>query len=247
MQADAERMVPSFMVPESYIEQLDALFYESTRSDIEISPPALAYNIERAIKLILNYFHNASKTLQFLVSREEVRTIYEDRQLVKETYKCVMQTSEYLPKFMSTLELIREAPAVCATSTTNPQSTTNPASLARSNTLRTVKVVTTGTLLQLANQIETAIAQWHSLHGLTIRLRDQISIAEEWAEFHEIIMPEIEQEIKDCFKSLYKIDTPKHNGPMSLSLISEAIRHSPSAKCKKIPFQSEEERANIFK
>lgn len=226
------------MVPESYIEQLDALFYASTRSDIEILPAALVYNIDTAIILILNYFHNASKTLQFLVSQKEVRTIYGDRQLVKETYKCVMQTSEYLPKFMSMLELVREA-----TRTSNLK----PSSLARSNSLKTAETVTTGKLLQLANQIERAIEKWHDLHGLTIHLRDQISIAEEWAEFHEIIMPEIETEIKSCFISLYEMDATKHDGPMSLSLISEAIRHSPSAKCKKIPFQSEEERANIFK
>lgn len=243
--------------PQCFIDQLNALIDSS-----DTFPQGPIPIVQRSINIIFNYFITASELLAGLSDQNDIQWVLEARPAVQDIHSCIGQIKDYLSLLMGILETVREEltsgksshspgsshPKMLSLGSCPPP-TTKAASLSRSKRRKAAEYVTTEKLRSLADEIQSAIAQWKDLHSHTLALLDRIVIAAEWSEFHNVIMADIESEIDSCFVILLEIQSNQSNpdDQVNLGLLSQSICDSPGVGCKKLPYRTETERSNTFK
>lgn len=266
----------NLLIPESFASKLEQLIetnnliklQHSTDKLIEIPshepfPARSTYsnpveNVEHDVSQILAYFSEARRLLSNTFAEEDVRWVYEELPAVRNVTECVMAASEYLPNLMTVLEMFkREHEIELATnfqtadslqSLPTPRPTTNTASLSRAQRRKALESITPEKLLEVADKIEIATAEWKELHELTAVLLNRLALANEWYEFDSVIMSEIESEIDSCYLAIQKFkDTQFEFGRADdLGFLMNSLTQNIPFGIERLPYQSEFEKKCIL-
>lgn len=247
------------LMPWAFIDELVTLIdanssFETKQEPFQTSTDPIQ-NVETSVNLILKYFETAHKVLSNIYTQEEVRWVFESVPAVKDISRCVVRASEYLSNFTNILENIRDEREACREYEVEEHHhltahITSPvvALLSRHRGRQSLADTTEERLLAVSEHIESALAQWHDLHGLSMALDERMRIATEWAEFHNFIMADIEAEIDKCFLQLFEIEENhcRLEGPVDLDFLTQSIHQSPFLGGAKLPFQSEHEKELVL-
>ena len=246
------------LLPESFLEQLisftDGNSLNKTKacqhitSSTQTSDPV--QNVENAVNVILRYFDTARHIMNNIYTQNDIQWVFESITAIKDIQKCITMAREYLPKFMIILEKhgipqLDDKSILSLGDQLAP--ITNSPTLARYIQMQATKSENIKKVLEVADRIESANAQWQELHNLSLGLSQRMAVASEWAEFHNIIMTEIDSEIDQCFLTLSEIqeDHEKDESPIELDIIYQSLNQSSHAGCPKLPYQSRVERSIV--
>lgn len=175
--------------------------------------------VDSTVARILRYFKTALSVLVGLDSQDDVEWMYEGRQAVLQIGASVLRAADVMADLMTILEATKS---------------------------KNTDTASTQDYLPIVEKIEQSIGEWHEILGLIRNLRVQVDIATEWKDIHDQVLGDVQQEIDQCFDSIFEIEEQRHfpaKSRIDIDALNSIMDESPFLGYSKLPNLSDLERS----